>query len=70
MTQIAKRRNKVIETVNYTSEIANVKNITSLDKNVLVLDQKKDKVNGQDHIQNSGNDKKNLLLYQMIRLID
>jgi hypothetical protein len=58
LTKIAKRRNKVIELVNYEVGSSVVKQITSLDKKRLGFKPEKGQSQWTRNCQNSGNDKK------------
>lgn len=58
LNKIAKRRNKVIEIVDYETSIKNVKVITSLDKKRLGYKPEEGQNQWTRNCQNSGNDKK------------
>lgn len=58
LNKIASRRNKVVEIVNYESEIKNIKIITALDKKRLGFRPEKGENQWTRSCQNSGNDKK------------
>jgi hypothetical protein len=58
LNKIAKRRNKVVEIVDYDTSIKNVKIITALDKNRLGYKPEKGQNQWTRNCQNSGNDKK------------
>ena len=58
LTNIAKRRNKVSEFVNYESSIKDVKAITALDKKRLAFKPEKGQSQWTRSCQNSGKDKK------------
>ena len=58
LTNIASRRNKVVEIVNYDSTNITVKSITSLDKKRLGFKPEKGQSQWTRSCQNSGNDKK------------
>ena len=58
LNKIAKRRNKVVEIVNYESEIKNVKLITALDKKRLGFKPEEGQNQWTRSCQNSGKDKK------------
>ena len=58
LNKIAKRRNKVVEIVNYESEIKNVKLITSIDKKRLGFKPEDGQNQWTRSCQNSGKDKK------------
>jgi len=58
LNKIAKRRNKVVEIVDYESSIKNVKIITSLDKKRLGYKPEEGQNQWTRNCQNSGNDKK------------
>ena len=58
LNKIAKRRNKVVEIVNYESEIKNVKLITALDKKRLGFKPEDGQNQWTRSCQNSGTDKK------------
>jgi len=58
LTKIAKRRNKVIEVVEYDADIKTVKSITSLDKARLGFKPEKGQNQWTRSCQNSGTDKK------------
>lgn len=58
LTNIAKRRNKVIEIVEYDTSIKTVKSITSLDKARLAFKPEKGQNQWTRSCQNSGSDKK------------
>jgi hypothetical protein len=58
LTKIAKRRNKVVEIVNYEAGTSLVKQMTSLDKKRLGFKPEKGQSQWTRNCQNSGNDKK------------
>ena len=58
LSKVAKRRNKVIEIVDYDTAIKNVKQITSLDKSRLGYRPEEGQNQWTRNCQNSGNDKK------------
>jgi hypothetical protein len=58
LCKIAKRRNKVIEIVDYEVTSSNIKTITSLDKKRLAFKPEKGQSQWTRSCQNSGNDKK------------
>ena len=58
LNKIAKRRNKVVEIVDYETSIKNVKIITSLDKNRLGYKPEKGQNQWTRNCQNSGNNQK------------